>query len=214
MHHIISFILRFAYAGAFGYILLWHTEDIIRYIPQLLGGLLMLESVAQLLELFYLKAKTLVNPLYFIAPSAVLLFGLILIFFCSMNIDPNAAIREVFSPTAGWSWLTLWMKMGGFCCLIFIISEIVISIAFFKPLYQPAKFAEEKAQQREAQRALEAEQARMAELAAQKEKELAAEKAAAEKKAAALAAEEKKAAEGVAAENCDKKQTPKTDATN
>lgn len=214
MHHIISFILRFAYAGAFGYILLWHTEDIIRYIPQLLGGLLMLESVAQLLELFYLKAKTLVNPLYFIAPSAVLLFGLILIFFCSMNIDPNAAIREVFSPTAGWSWLTLWMKMGGFCCLIFIISEIVISIAFFKPLYQPAKFAEEKAQQREAQRALEAEQARMAELAAQKEKELAAEKAAAEKKAAALAAEEKKAAEGVAAENCDKKQTPKTDAIN
>lgn len=191
MHHVISFFLRFAYAGAFGYILLWHTEDIIRYIPQLLGGLLMLESVAQLLELFYLKAKTLVNPMYFIAPSAVLLFGLILIFGCSMNIDPNAAIREVFTPTAGWSWLTLWMKMGGFCCLVFIISEIVISIAFFKPLYQPAKFAEEKAQQREAQRALEAEQARMAKLAAQKEKELAAEKAAAEEKATEQAAAEK-----------------------
>lgn len=204
MHHIISFILRFAYAGAFGYILLWHTEDIIRYIPQLLGGLLMLESVAQLLELFYLKAKTLVSPMFFIAPSAVLLFGLILIFGCTMDIDPNAAIREVFTPTAGWSWLTLWMKMGGFCCLVFIISEIVISIAFFKPLYQPAKFAEEKAQQREAQRALEAEQARMAELAAQKEKELAAEKAAAEKKAT----------EQAAAEKCEGEQPAKTDTIN
>ena len=181
MHHIISFILRFAYAGAFGFILVWHTEDIIRYIPQLLGGLLMLESVAQLLELFYLKAKTTVNPLFFITPVAVLVYGLVLIFFCHMNIDPNAAIREVFTPTAGWSWLTLWMKLGGFCCLAFIISELVISIAFFKPLYRPAKFAEEKAQQKEAQRALEAEQARIAELAAQKEREMAAQKAEAER---------------------------------
>lgn len=181
MHHIISFILRFAYAGAFGFILVWHTEDIIRYIPQLLGGLLMLESVAQLLELFYLKAKTTVNPLFFITPVAVLVYGLVLIFFCHMNIDPNAAIREVFTPTAGWSWLTLWMKLGGFCCLAFIVSELVISIAFFKPLYRPAKFAEEKAQQKEAQRALEAEQARIAELAAQKEREMAAQKAEAER---------------------------------
>lgn len=181
MHHIISFILRFAYAGAFGFILVWHTEDIIRYIPQLLGGLLMLESVAQLLELFYLKAKTTVNPLFFITPVAVLVYGLVLIFFCHMNIDPNAAIREVFTPTAGWSWLTLWMKLGGFCCLAFIISELVISFAFFKPLYRPAKFAEEKAQQKEAQRALEAEQARIAELAAQKEREMAAQKAEAER---------------------------------
>lgn len=181
MHHIISFILRFAYAGAFGFILVWHTEDIIRYIPQLLGGLLMLESVAQLLELFYLKAKTTVNPLFFITPVAVLVYGLVLIFFCHMNIDPNAAIREVFTPTAGWSWLTLWMKLGGFCCLAFIISELVISIAFFKPLYRPAKFAEEKAQQKEAQRALEAEQARIAELAALKEREMAAQKAEAER---------------------------------
>lgn len=181
MHHIISFILRFAYAGAFGFILVWHTEDIIRYIPQLLGGLLMLESVAQLLELFYLKAKTTVNPLFFITPVAVLVYGLVLIFFCHMNIDPNAAIREVFTPTAGWSWLTLWMKLGGFCCLAFIISELIISIAFFKPLYRPAKFAEEKAQQKEAQRALEAEQARIAELAAQKEREMAAQKDEAER---------------------------------
>lgn len=180
MHHLISFLLRIAYASAFGFILLFHTDDIINYIPQLLGGLLMLECIAQLLELFYLQAKTVVNVLYYIVPVTVLLYGLFLIFGCHLDVDPNAAIREVFTPTAGWSWLTLWMKVGGFCCLAFIISEVVISIAFFKPIYQPAKFAEEKAKQREAQKALEAEQARLADLAAQKEKELAAEKAKAE----------------------------------
>lgn len=191
MHHVISFLLRIAYAACFGFILVFHTDDIIRYIPQLLGGLLMLECVAQLLELFYLKAKTTVNSLFFVAPGAILAYGLFLIFACHLTIDPNAAIREVFTPTAGWSWLTLWMKMGGICCMVFIISEIVISIAFFKPLYRPEKFAEEKAKQKEAQRALEAEQARVAELAAQKEKELAEEK----KKADALAKN---------AENCNK----------
>lgn len=177
MHHLISFILRIAYAACFGYILMLHTDDIINYVPQLLGGLLMLECIAQLLELFYLKAKTEVNTLFFIVPVAVLIYGLFLIFGCSLHVDPNAAIREVFNPSAGWSMLTMWMKIGGFCCLAFVISEIVISIAFFKPIYRPAKFAEEKAKQREAQKAIEAEQARLAELAAQKEKELAAEKA-------------------------------------
>lgn len=191
MHHVISFLLRIAYAACFGFILVFHTDDIIKYIPQLLGGLLMLECVAQLLELFYLKAKTTVNSLFFVAPGVILIYGLFLIFACHLNIDPNAAIREVFTPTAGWSWLTLWMKMGGICCMAFIISEIVISIAFFKPLYRPEKFAEEKAKQKEAQRALEAEQVRVAELAAQKEKELAEEK----KKAAELA---------TSAENCNK----------
>lgn len=183
MHHVISFLLRIAYAACFGFILVFHTDDIIKYIPQLLGGLLMLECVAQLLELFYLKAKTTVNSLFFVAPGVILAYGLFLIFVCHLKIDPNAAIREVFTPTAGWSWLTLWMKLGGICCIAFIISEIVISIVFFKPMFRPEKFAEEKAKQKEAHRALEAEQARMAELAAQKEKELAEEKALAEKKA-------------------------------
>ncbi len=183
MHHIISFILRIAYAACFGYILMLHTDDIINYIPQLLGGLLMLECVAQLLELFYLKAKTEVNTLFFIVPVTILVYGLFLIFGCSLHVDPNAAIREVFSPSAGWSMLTMWMKIGGFCCMAFVISEIVISIAFFKPIYRPAKFAEEMAQKKEALKALEAERARMEALAAQKEKELAAEKKDAEKSA-------------------------------
>lgn len=76
-----------------------------------------------------------------------------------------------------------------FLLLAFILSEIIISISFFKPIYQPKKFAEEKAQQCEAQRAAEAEQARIAELAAQKEKELA------EQKKKELAAEKAKASE-------------------
>lgn len=167
MHHIISFILRIAYATCFGYILMLHTDDIINYIPQLLGGLLMLECIAQLLELFYLKAKTEVDSLFFVVPVSVLLYGLFLIFGCSLRIDPNAAIREVFTPTAGWSLLTMWMQIGGFCCLAFVISEIVISIVFFKPIYRPAKFAEEKAKQKEAQKAIEAEQERLRKEAAQ-----------------------------------------------
>ncbi len=137
----------------------------------------MLECIAQLLELFYLKAKTEVNTLFFIVPVAVLIYGLFLIFGCSLSVDPNAAIREVFNPSAGWSLLTMWMKIGGFCCVAFVISEIVISIAFFKPIYRPAKFAEEMAQKK----AREAERARMEDLAARKEKELAAEKKEAEK---------------------------------
>ena len=48
MHHAISFILRIAYACFFGFILLWHTNEIVQYIPQLLGTLLMLESISQL----------------------------------------------------------------------------------------------------------------------------------------------------------------------
>lgn len=147
MHHAISFLLRIAYAACFGFILVWHTDDIIKYIPQLLGGLLMLECVAQLLELFFLKAKTTVSNGFFVVPAIILLYGLFLIFCCSIEIDGNAPIREIFSPTAGMSWLTLEMQTGGICCLGFILSEIVISVAFFKALYRPEAFAEQKRQQ-------------------------------------------------------------------
>lgn len=148
MHHTISFLLRIAYAAAFGFILVWHTEDIIKYIPQLMGGLLMLECVAQLLELFYLKAKTKVASGFFLVPAIILLYGLFLIFCCSLDIDANARIQEIFAPTAGMSWLTVEMQTAGVCCLAFIVSEIVISIVFFKPLYRPEAFAEERRQQK------------------------------------------------------------------
>lgn len=164
MHHAISFLLRIAYAAAFGFILVWHTEDIIKYIPQLLGGLLMLECVAQLLELFFLKAKTTVANGFFIGPGIILFYGLFLIFCCSLDIDANARIQEIFSPTAGMSWLTLEMQTGGVCCLAFIVSEIVISIVFFKPLYRPEAFAEELRQKK----IQEEERARLAQLEAEK----------------------------------------------
>lgn len=69
------------------------------------------------------------------------------------------------------------MKAVGFCFILFIISEVLISIVFFKPMYMPKKFAEEKAKQKEAERALAAEQARQAQLAAEREREIAAEQA-------------------------------------
>lgn len=174
MHHVISFLLRIAYAAAFGFILVWHTEDIFKYIPQLLGGLLMLECVAQLLELFYLKTKTQVASGFFIVPCLILLYGLCLIFFCSIDIDANARVQEIFAPSAGMSWLTLEMQTGGVCCLAFIISEIVTSIVFFKPLYRPEAFAEERRKQKEAQKALEEQQARLAAEEAKKMQEISA----------------------------------------
>lgn len=165
MHHAISFLLRIAYAAGFGFILVWHTEDIIKYIPQLMGGLLMLECVAQLLELFFLKTKTNVANGYFIVPVIILLYGLFLIFGCRVEgYDPNIRIQEIFAPANGMSWLTVEMQTGGVCCLAFIISECVISLMFFKPLYRPDAFAEERRQKK----LQEEERARLAQLEAEK----------------------------------------------
>ena len=155
MHHFISIILSIAYAIAFGYILLFRTEQILHYIPQLLGGLLMLECVAQLLELFYLKVKTTVNWGFLITPAIILGYGLFLIFFCNFQIDPNARVMEVFNPAAGISWLTLEMKIAGICCIAFVVYEIVLSIVFFKPLYMSKQFAIEQKKRLEEQKRLE-----------------------------------------------------------
>lgn len=148
MHHVISFLLRIAYAAAFGFILLCHTEEIVTYIPQLLGGLLMLESVAQLLELLLLKTRTKVNYGFFLAPGMVLLYGLFLIFCCSFTVDLNNLMHEFGELVR----LKIELKLGGACFIIFILSEIVISAVFFKPLYMPAKFAEERRKQQELER--------------------------------------------------------------
>ncbi|MCF0180457.1 MAG: hypothetical protein HUJ97_09495 [Bacteroidales bacterium] len=152
MHHFISIILRIAYALAFGYILCFRTENILHYIPQLLGGLLMLECIAQLLELIYLKLKTVVNSGFFVVPTVIFLYGLFLIFFCSIEIDPNARVQEVFSPTAGISWLTLEMKIAGVCCIVFVIYEIILSFVFLKPLYRTKQFEIEKKKKMMAQK--------------------------------------------------------------
>lgn len=167
MHHAISFILRIAYAGAFGFILLCHTGDIIKYIPQLLGGILMLECIAQFLELFVLKSKTQVHGGFFIVPGVISAYSLFLIFFCQMPIDLNNFLTQFGTLIK----LKIELKIGGACFFAFLLSEIVISIAFFKPLYQPKKFAEERAKQIEAQKALEAERVRQAELDAKLAKE-------------------------------------------
>lgn len=153
MHHAISFILRVAYAAGFAFILLFHTADIINYIPQLLGGLLMLEAIAQILELSLLKVKTHVNRYFFAAPVLVLLYSLFLIFFCSSEITDTTTVREAFYPSHGFSWTSIELWVGGLCFLLFLISELAISIQFFKPLYIPRKFAEDKRIQDEVQKA-------------------------------------------------------------
>ena len=160
MHHFISFILRIAYAAVFGVILLWHTGDIIKYIPQLLGGLLLFECVAQLLELFVLKTKTKVHGGFFIVPASIMLYGLFLVFFCNLPLNIN--LNEFASSLGTMIALKIELKIGGFCFLAFVLSELVISAVFFKPLYQPKKFAEDQAKIREAQRVLEEERTRQA----------------------------------------------------
>jgi hypothetical protein len=173
MHHFISFILRIAYACFFGFIMLWHTNEIVKYIPQLLGALLMLESISQVLELFYLKIRTHVSWGFFIIPVVILLFGLWLFFECHLEIENFDKINTVDAMAK----LKIQMKVVGVCFILFILSEILISLVFFKPMYMPKKFAEEKAKQKEAERALAAEQARQAQLAAEREREIAAEQA-------------------------------------
>ena len=152
MHHIISFLMRVAYALGFAYILLLHTEDIINYIPQLLGGLIMLEAIGQMLELFLLKIKTQVNWMFFAAPGIILVYSLFLIFFCTSQINDTTTVREAFNPSHGFSWTTFQLFLGGWCFVIFLISECVISVRFFKPLYRPEKFAEEERIRKEAER--------------------------------------------------------------
>lgn len=152
MHHLISFLLRVAYAAGFGFILVFHTEDIYNYIPQLLGGLIMLESIGQILELFMLKIKTHVNWWFFFVPCFILAYSMFLIFFCNSEITDTTTVRETFNPMHGFSWISTELKVGGYCFLAFLFSELIISIKFIKPLYMPAKFAEEERIRKEAEK--------------------------------------------------------------
>jgi len=165
MHHIISFLIRIAYAAVFGFILLWHTGDIIKYIPQLLGGLLLFECIAQLLELLVLKTRTKVHGGFFIIPSAVLLYGLFLIFCCNLPLDLN--LNDFASSLGTMVALKIELKIGGACFIAFVISELLISACFMKPLYRPKQFAEEKRQAEEARIAAEKAQQELAVKAAQ-----------------------------------------------
>lgn len=165
MHHVISFFLRIAYAIGFGYILVWHPEDIITYVPQLLGGALMMECVAQFLELFILKAKTRVNNGFFIIPSIILLISLYMIFSGKLDIKEDVMVRELLKPEHGMSFIVAELMFAGVCFIGFVISELAISIRFFTPLYRPAKFAEQKEKER-----LELERERLAQIAAENAK--------------------------------------------
>ena len=153
MHHLISFLLRVAYAAGFGFVLMFHPEDIINYIPQLLGGLLMLEAIAQMLELLMLKVKTHVNWWFFAAPGAILLYSLYLILFGNSEINDMTTVREAFNPINGFSWTTFQLQLGGICFIAFLVSELAISIRFMKPIYWPEKFAEEERIRKQAEKA-------------------------------------------------------------
>lgn len=135
MHHFISLLLRVVYAVGFGYVLLFIPEKIVRFLPQLLGCLLILESSAQLLELLALKLKTKVQFGYFILPGLIFLYGLVQACCPMRPISESNTIREIFNPVGGFSWLTFGMRLNGICCFLFLVSEVVISTMFFKYIY-------------------------------------------------------------------------------
>ena len=120
----------------------------------------MFECIAQLLELFVLKVRTKVHGGFFIVPVAILLYGIFLIFFCNLPLNVN--LNDFASSLGTLVALKIELKIGGACFLAFVLSELVISAVFFKPLYQPKKFAEEKAKLLEAQKILEEERKRQA----------------------------------------------------
>lgn len=120
----------------------------------------MFECIAQLLELFVLKVRTKVHGGFFIVPMAILLYGIFLIFFCNLPLNVN--LNDFASSLGTLVALKIELKIGGACFLAFVLSELVISAVFFKPLYQPKKFAEEKAKLLEAQKILEEERKRQA----------------------------------------------------
>lgn len=93
-------------------------------------------------------------------PASIMLYGLFLVFFCNLPLNIN--LNEFASSLGTMIALKIELKIGGFCFLAFVLSELVISAVFFKPLYQPRKFAEEQAKIREAQRVLEEERTRQA----------------------------------------------------
>lgn len=126
----------------------------------------MLECVAQLLELFVLKYRTKVHGGFFIVPSAILLYSIFLMFWCNLPLDLNNFASSLSTMVA----LKIELKIGGLCFLAFVISELVISIAFFKPLYHPKQFAEEKKQAEAAAAALEEERRKAAIAKAEEEK--------------------------------------------
>ena len=158
MHHVLNFIIRIAYACFFGFVLLCHTSEIFQYVPQLLGGLLMMESISQLLELFTLKFQTRVGSGFFIVPVVILLISLYLFFCCEMPDNIGNAVTELNTMFK----LKMELKLCGVCFVAFVLSELLISFRFGKPLFRPAAFAEQKAKEKEEQKARLAEQARLA----------------------------------------------------
>ncbi len=107
----------------------------------------MLENIAQLVELSILKMKTQVNWGFFLVPGLIMIYSLILIFFCSSTVSGSASVHDAFDRLT-----TAELMTGGFCFIAFIISEFVISYKFRKPLFQPEAFAQEQLIRQEAEK--------------------------------------------------------------
>lgn len=101
-----------AYGSALAaFLTLIHPDELVPFVPVILGVLLILDCGNQVFNLLSLKFRTSVRFAYFIAPAIVLLYGIFLLFQKEVNV------------------------LVGLSFLLFTISEIVVTATFFKYIY-------------------------------------------------------------------------------
>lgn len=142
MTHIINYVLRILYVAIFGYILVFQADQIVNMLPKLLGGMLLLETLAQLIEILLIKKRTEIHKGFLILPIAVLVWALILMCIGDLSMDTEKSINENFQDKS--LWMGFQIYLSGFFFIALIVSELIISAKFFKPLHRPEQWKEEQ----------------------------------------------------------------------
>lgn len=149
MTHIINYVLRILYVAIFGYILVFQADQIVNMLPKLLGGMLLLETLAQLVEILLIKKRAKIRNAFFYLPLVVLAWSIILMSIGDLSMDTEKSINENFQEQS--LWMGFQIYLSGFFFIALIVSELIISAKYFKPLHRPEQWKEEQAK-REAEK--------------------------------------------------------------
>lgn len=149
MTHIINYVLRILYVAIFGYILVFQADQIVNMLPKLLGGMLLLETLAQLIEILLIKKRADIHKAFFYLPLVVLVWSIILMSIGDLSMDTEKSINENFQEQS--LWMGFQIYLSGFFFIALIVSELIISAKYFKPLHRPEQWKEEQAK-REAEK--------------------------------------------------------------
>lgn len=143
MTHIINYVLRILYVAIFGYILVFQADQIVNMLPKLLGGMLLLETLAQLIEILLIKKRAKIHNAFLYLPLVVLIWSIILMSIGDLSMDGNKSINENFHDQS--LWMGFQIYLSGFFFIALIVSELVISAKYFKPLHRPDQWKEVQA---------------------------------------------------------------------